>query len=55
MDIEKILVSNEFTYGKDKELDATCFIGYKSGKTKVRQLSIELPQISGFVNKFAKS
>lgn len=39
MDIEKILVSNEFAHEKKtEETDARYFIGYKTGKTKIGPL-----------------
>ena len=33
-DIKEILVSKEFAYRENKEIDAKSFIGYKTGKTK---------------------
>ena len=32
MDIEKILISGEFAYGKNKEADAKYFIEYNTSK-----------------------
>ena len=32
VDIEKILISDEFAYGKNKETGAKYFIGLKTGK-----------------------
>ena len=40
--IEKILVSGEFAYNKNKETNAKYFKGYKTDK--IRPLLIELPQ-----------
>ena len=33
VDVEEIWVSDGFSYVKNKETNAKCFIGYKKGKT----------------------
>ena len=48
VDVEKLLVSDEFTYGSNKERDAKHFIKYKQVK-KIR------PLVSGYRNKFKKN
>ena len=48
VDIEKILVLDQFAYNKNKETNAKYFIGYKTDK--IRSLLIELPQMVGFHN-----
>ena len=45
-DVEKILVSDGFSYVKNKEINAKCFTGYKKGK-KFRPLAVQLSQMSG--------
>ena len=52
--VQKILVSDKFTYGKNKEAYVKYFIRYKNGK-KVRQLLIKFLQMTVFFNKFEKS
>ena len=48
VDVEKLLVSDEFTYDKNKERDAKHFSKYKKVK-KIR------PLVSGYRNKFKKN
>ena len=50
-DIEKILVSDGFSYVKNKEINAKCFTGYKKGK-KFRPLVVQLSQMSEYPNEF---
>ena len=50
VEFEKILVSDEFDFDKNKETDSENFIGYKING-KIRPLSIKLPQLSGCLNK----
>ena len=45
---------NPIVYGKNKEADAKCIIGYKTDKIFSR-LFIMLPQMTGFFSKFEKS
>ena len=37
------ILSDEFTYGKDEDIDATYFIGYKKDE-KTRPLAVKLSQ-----------
>lgn len=48
--IEKILLSNEFAYAKNKEADLKYFIGHKTDKN--RPLFIVLPEMAKFLHEF---
>lgn len=52
--IEKIIVSNAFVIGINKEADAVYFIGYETDN-KIRPLFIEVPQMNGFHNVYKKN
>lgn len=45
--VEKIIVSNAFVIGINKEADAVYFIGYETDN-KIRPLFIEVPQMNGY-------
>ena len=53
VEIQKIIVSDAFACGKNKETDAKCFIGYETGN-KIIPLFIEVPQMIEYFNKYKK-
>ena len=53
--VEKILISNEFAYGKNKETNGKYFIRYKNDDEKIRALVVKLPQMIGYPNEYRKT
>ena len=53
VDINKILVSNEFAFSKNKKTESKYFIRHKMGK-KIKPLFVTVPQISRYLNKVKK-
>ena len=48
VDVEKILISDEFAYEKNKEKDGKYFIRYKKSE-QIRPVAIRLPQMSRYL------
>lgn len=48
VDVEKILISDEFAYEKNKETDGKYFIRYKKSE-QIRPVAIRLPQMSRYL------
>ena len=45
VNVEKILISNEFAYGKNKETNGKYFIRYKNDDEKIGALVVKLLQM----------
>ena len=54
VNIEKVLIFDEFTYVKKQRNGCKYFIGYKTDQ-KITPLFIKLQQMTGFFNKFEKT
>ena len=54
VEIQKIIVSDAFACGKNKETDAKCFIGYETGN-KIIPLFIEVPQMIEYFSIYKKN
>ena len=54
VEIQKIIISDAFACGKNKETGVKCFIGYETG-TKIIPLFIEVPQMIEYFNIYKKN